>query len=112
MVRILAEIEPDGQEDEIRAPLLRLEAGHGRPDAEFARLVIAGGDHAAPRAAAHRDRLSGQLGPFPHLDGGVKAIHVEMNDLAHAGRILTDLARCATGMELGRRDFAVKIKGR
>jgi hypothetical protein len=34
-------------------------------------------------AAAHRDRLPCQFRPFPHFNGGVEAIHVEMNDLTH-----------------------------
>ena len=77
------EVEAGGEEDELGAALARLEAGHGGVDAEFARLVVAGGDDAAPRAAADGDGLAGEFGTLAHLHGGVEAVHVEMDDLAH-----------------------------
>ena len=79
-------IEADGQKDELRASFPRLKAGHGGVDAELARLVIAGGDDAAPAAAADRDGLPGQFGPLAHFHGGVEAVHVEMDDFAHGER--------------------------
>jgi hypothetical protein len=77
------EVEAAREEDEMRAAFARLEAGHGGVDAEFARLVVAGGHHAAPRSAADGDGLAGELGVFAHLDGRIEAVHVEVDDLAH-----------------------------
>ena len=50
---------------------------------ESARLVVACGKHAAtvPRTA-HADRLATQAGSIPHLDCGIEAVHIKMDDRA------------------------------
>jgi hypothetical protein len=74
------------EDDQIRTTLQRHERRHGGVNAEYARFVIARGQHAAtiPRAA-DTDWLSAQSRPVPHFDRRVKAIHVEVNDCARSG---------------------------
>ena len=74
-------IEARRQNDEFRTTLQRHESRHGRAHAKFARFVIARRQHAATIArAANADRLAAQFRAIAHLDRGIKAIHVEMDD--------------------------------
>ena len=76
-------IEARRHDDEVRAALQRHESRHRRAHAELTRFVVAGGQHTAPIArAADADRLSFQRRLIAHLDRGVEAIHVEMDDRA------------------------------
>ena len=55
-------------------------------DAEAARFVVAGGDHAAlVRPSPDRQRPAAQGRVIPHLDGGVEAVAVAVDDLAGGG---------------------------
>jgi hypothetical protein len=52
-------------------------------NAERARFVITRGQDSTPLARpTHADRFPPQSRPVPHLDGCVKAVHIEMNDRA------------------------------
>ena len=77
-------IEAHGKKDEAGAALPGLKTGHGGVDTKFPRFVIAGGHHATAAATSNGNGLPGEFGPFPHLHGCVKTIHVEVDDLAHA----------------------------
>ena len=73
-------IEPRRQHNQVWAALQSHESRHGRAHTELARLVIAGRQHAPPiTSAAYADWLAAQRGAVAYLDGGIKAIHVEMN---------------------------------
>jgi len=66
--------------------LQRHERRHRGMNAERAGFVIARGqDSAAIASAANADGFSTQSRPVAHLDGRVKAVHVEMNDRARYG---------------------------
>ena len=57
---------------------------HGAAHAKFARRVVGGADHAPPLAAAadgQRNVAQGRI--IPHLNGGKKAVHIDVNDFAH-----------------------------
>ncbi len=74
-------IEPGGKDDEVRAFLQGHVRRHGGADAVFARLVVAGGEDAAPiPRTADGDRLARERGRVAHFDGGVEAIHIEVDD--------------------------------
>src|SRR5690606_40265595 len=64
----------------------QLESGthrHRRMDAVGTRFVVAGGDHAALIGrAADRQRPAGQTRIVAHLDGGVEAIAVDVDDFS------------------------------
>jgi hypothetical protein len=81
------EVEPDGKKDQFRAQFARLKARHRRADAESSGLVVAGRDHAAPAFSADGHWTPRELRTFPQLNGGVEAVHVEMDDLAQ-GRLI------------------------
>jgi hypothetical protein len=78
------EIEPKGQEDQVRTALPRHESRHRRADPELACLVVAGGDYPAMTPSAHGYGLTGQLWALTHLDRCIEAIHVDVDDFAHA----------------------------
>ena len=79
-------IEACRHDDQVRATLKRHESRHRGAHAELTRFVVAGGQNSAPVSrAANADRLSFQRRLIAHLDRGVEAIHVEMDD----GAILT-----------------------
>ncbi len=64
--------------------------------AELARFVIARGQDAAPIARpADADRFAAQRRPVAHLDRGVKAIHIEVNNRARL-RIFLHAANVAS----------------
>ncbi len=70
-------------QDQLRAAFERGRARHRRAHAELARLVARGRDHAATRrAAADGNRFALQCRVVAHLDGGVKTVCIDMNDLA------------------------------
>src|SRR5437868_10389837 len=76
-------IEARWQHDQVWAALQRHESWHGRAHTELARFVIARRQHAAPiTSAAHAHWFAAQRGTIAHLDGGIKAIHVEVNNRA------------------------------
>src|SRR5439155_9368378 len=69
--------------NQVWAALQRHESRHSRAHTEFARFVIARRQHAAPiTSAAHAYWFAAQRGTIAHLDRGVKAIHVEVNNRA------------------------------
>jgi len=56
---------------------------HRRAHAKGPRLVIAGRDHATPiRRATDGDRTLCQRRVVAHLDGGEKAVAIDVDDLA------------------------------
>ena len=74
-------IEAGRHDNQVRAPLKGHESRHGRTHAELTRFVVTGGQNSAPIArATHADGLSFQRRLIAHLDRGVEAIHVEMDD--------------------------------
>src|SRR5438067_9240690 len=76
-------IEPWRQDNELRATLQRHEGWHGGLNAEGARFVVAGSKYATLVArTAHAYWFAAQRRSIPHLDRGVEAIHVEMDDCA------------------------------
>jgi hypothetical protein len=71
----------DRQENAVRAALLRGPQRQAGVDAEFARLVGGGRDHAPlgrVAVAADHDRLAAQLGVAQHLDGGDELIQINV----------------------------------
>src|ERR1700757_4151940 len=76
-------IEPRRQHNQVWAALQRHESRHSRAHTELAGFVIARRQHAAPiTSAAHAYWFSAQRGTIAHLDGGIKAIHIEVNNRA------------------------------
>ncbi|MNN43871.1 hypothetical protein D3C81_1581330 [compost metagenome] len=76
----------DGQ---VRTQLDRRAHRHRRMQAVDARLVVAGGDHPAlVRRTADGQRLADQARIVAHLDGGVEAVAIYVDDLSlgHGGR--------------------------
>ena len=68
-----------GHEDAVGAEPRRAADGHGRVDAEPARLVRGGGHHPAPATdRAHDHRPAAQLGPVALLHGRVERVHVDV----------------------------------
>lgn len=57
-------------------------------NAELAGLVARCGNDTAGGGAAQSHGLAAQLGIVPLLDAGEEGIHIDMNDLALAGRHL------------------------
>ena len=57
-------------------------------NAERPSLVIACGDYSARAAAADRNWLADELGPFSKLDGRIKAVHVQMDDLSQGQEMI------------------------
>ena len=81
-------IEARRQDNEIRTALERHESRHGRAHAELPRFVVASGQHTSPIArATDAHRLSLQRRLIAHLDRGIEAIHVEMDDRALFARV-------------------------
>src|ERR1700730_2217617 len=79
-------VETGRQHDQIWTTLQRHKRRHRRMNAERARFVITRGQNSPTLArAAYADRLSPQSRPVPHLDGRVKAVHIEMDDRASWG---------------------------
>jgi hypothetical protein len=71
----------DRQEHPRRAQAFGVDDGHGAVDAEDARFVGAGGDHAASAALAADDhRQAAQFGTSRLLDRGEEGVHVEVQD--------------------------------
>src|SRR5712671_6505779 len=62
---------------------LRTAGGHGRVDAELARLVRRSADHAPLAGPADDDRPAAQLRPVALLDGRIECVHIDMNDFSH-----------------------------
>ena len=68
-------------ENAFRTKPPRRDAGHGGPDAEFARFVAGrANDTALRRRRADDDRLAAQRRIIALLDGRVESVHVEMED--------------------------------
>ncbi|MNC36573.1 hypothetical protein D3C75_851010 [compost metagenome] len=80
----LVRLETWAHDQQLRAQCQCRARGHRRVHAEGTRLVVAGGDHAAPiRRTAHGHGTSGQTRVVAHLDGGEEAVAVNVDDLAH-----------------------------
>jgi hypothetical protein len=63
--------------------ILLLGAGHARMDAELARFIVGSGHHrTAVRSTANDQGLAEQLRTVAQFDGGVKHVHIDVNDLA------------------------------
>ena len=76
---VLGEVGPD--DDQVRAQPHGPRHRNRRPDAELARLVAGGGDHAAAFGpAAHGDGPAAQLRAIALLDRRVERVHVEVQD--------------------------------
>src|SRR5690606_20293767 len=74
-------LEAVGEDDEVGAQGQGGAGRHGGADTVAARLVVAGGDHAAPlRRAAHRHGAVAQGGVVAHFDRGEKAVGVAVDD--------------------------------
>src|SRR5262249_6999728 len=74
-------IEPRRQHNQVWTALQRHESRHGRAHAELPRFVIARSQNAASLArATHADRFTTQRRAIAHLNGGIKAVHVQMDD--------------------------------
>ena len=81
--------EPDG-----------LGRGHGAVDAELADLVRRGADDpAALRIAADDHGLAPQLRMVELLDGGVKSVHIHVNDLARLSHKLPAIDHAPPGWQ-------------
>src|SRR5690606_12126736 len=79
---------------QVRAQLERLRAGHGRAHPPGARLVIAGSNHPTTlRRTTYGQRPTTQDRIVAHLDGSVKTVAVNVNDLAHSASCKTPQAR-------------------
>src|ERR1051325_10882623 len=78
---VLFEIRRD--EDAGRAEALRARGGHGGVDAELARLVGPGADHAPLARPADDHRLAAQRGVVALLHRRIECVHIDMDDLAH-----------------------------
>jgi len=77
------------QQDQLRAKLQRARRGHRRMHAEGARLVVAGGDHAARLGApAHRERPSAQARVVARLDCGIEAVAIAVDDFSGDGHYI------------------------
>jgi hypothetical protein len=81
-----------GQEYRVRTETFGANRGHGGTHAELSGLVRSSANHRTVPAPGHEDRLAAQLGIVPLLNGRIKRIHVDMNDLTH-GRLVTILFR-------------------
>ncbi len=76
------DIEAGWHDQELGAFLQRHENRHRRAATELPRFVIRGRQHTPPTTPSNTNRLAAQCGVVPLLDGGVKAIHIDMDDLA------------------------------
>ena len=71
------------EEDRVRTQPARLRRGKGRVDAVAAGLVVGGGDDpAAVGVAPHHHRFADEGGVVPHVDRGIEAVHVAVQDAA------------------------------
>src|SRR5690606_22963643 len=78
-------LHPRTQNQQIRTELERMARGHCRTYAVGARFVVAGSnDTATLSQPTYCNGSIRQTGIVTHLDGGVEAITVDMDDLAHA----------------------------
>ena len=74
-------------EDGVRAKALGAGGGHCGMNTKLPCLIAAGSHHAtAVGFAAHNNRVAAQLRLVSLLDGSKKGIHVDMDNLALAGR--------------------------
>ena len=87
------DLEARLDEDQVGAAPLGGDRGHGRAHAEVARLVARRRDDAA-MAAADRERLAAQSRIVALLHGRIEGVHVDMDDLADAGRRFLVHALC------------------
>ena len=87
LLRLLPVAPEVGRDEEhLRAEPLGAGGGHRRVDTEAPRLVARRRHHPAPlRLAADHHRPAGERGVVPHVDGGVEAVHVAVEDPAPAG---------------------------
>ncbi|MNC52781.1 hypothetical protein D3C75_1021490 [compost metagenome] len=70
-------------DQQIGAKLQRMPRRHGRTHAVGTRFIVAGGDHpTVVGRAPHRHGPPGQARVVTHFDRGIKAIAVDVDDLA------------------------------
>ena len=91
-------LEARFDDQKIRAQLQRMPRRHRRTHTIGTRLVVAGGDYPATvRRTTDGQRTTGQTRVVTHLDGGVEAVAVDVDYLAH--NTLVSLVQ--PGLELG-----------
>ncbi|MNR09607.1 hypothetical protein D3C85_1258170 [compost metagenome] len=77
-------IKAAGQQNEMRAEFECHRRGHGAAHAKFARRIVGSADHPTLNAAAaNGDGDIPQRRIITHLDGGKKAVHIDMDYFAH-----------------------------
>ncbi|CAH0323954.1 hypothetical protein SRABI123_05759 [Pseudomonas sp. Bi123] len=70
----------DGQ---VRTQFQGMSGRHGRAHAISPRFIVTGSNHPTPiRRATHRQRLTGQAWVVTHLDGGVEAVTIDVDDFS------------------------------
>ncbi|MEH2472410.1 hypothetical protein V1281_006400 [Nitrobacteraceae bacterium AZCC 2161] len=74
-------------EDEVRALATGGDRWHRRTDAELSGFVARCSHNVAFAGSSDGHRLAAQLRIVALLDGSVEGVHVDMDDLALAGRI-------------------------
>ena len=89
-------------EDEIGAEPPGSDRRHRAAHAEFARLIAGRRDHAPAARSADRDRLSAQFGVVALFDAGEEGVHVDMDDLAQALRLVAFVLRVLAGFHAPR----------
>src|SRR5262245_56030706 len=90
------DVEPRLHEDELWALPPGDHRSHGGPHAEATSLVARGCNNTARSRAADGDRLAPELRIVPLLDGSVKRVHIDMNDLA-----VPSIRECSPFVERG-----------
>ncbi|MNF48766.1 hypothetical protein D3C84_300240 [compost metagenome] len=79
----LVGIHPRLDDQQVRAQLQRMPGGHGRTHPVGTGLVIARSDHPATiRSTAHRQRFACQARIVTHLDGGIEAVAIDVDDFS------------------------------
>src|SRR3954463_12474165 len=82
-------IESGRDYNELGTALKGHEGRHGRSNPELSRFIIAGGKHtSAVPGAADPDRFAAKCRPITDLDGGVKTVHVEVDNYPRRGLVL------------------------
>ena len=76
------DIKTGGSHDQVRAELQGLEGRHRRVAAEPAGLIVGSCEHSSLHST-HGHRFSVEGGIIPDLNGRIKAVHVDVQDLPH-----------------------------
>src|ERR1700746_271995 len=90
----------------------RSQRWHGGAHSERPRLVRSRAYNRAIASPGNDDWLAPQLRVIPLLDGGVKSVHVAMNDFSHnsLATILFSFGKPVSVSRNGRSQFAVNFK--